>query len=89
MPKKVSRKNEFWVVCGREIGSASGWDQWDTFVIQLYNLVPHGAYAGPVSDCVSIDFERGLIETRDDEGVVTGSADLLDAISACPRAAAK
>ncbi len=80
----MSKEPSAWTICGRAIGTASGWDQADAFIIQLYDLVPHPAYTGPHADCVFFNFERGLIETHDNEGNVSASVDLIDAIRACP-----
>jgi len=75
-----------WIVCGRQIGSASGWDQADTFVIQLYDFEPGEGYVGPSGDCVAIDFENVTIETFDNAGERVISVDLIDAIAGCRRA---
>lgn len=74
-----------WTICGRSIGKATGWDQGDTFVMQIYGFQPHPLYTGPVDNgCVSFDFERGVIQTFGIEGDVVISADLIDSIKCCP-----
>ena len=73
-----------WTICGRVVGKSSGWDQSDTFAIQLYNFVGTPGYKGPIGECVTFHFERGLIETVDENGNIVESVDLIDAISACP-----
>lgn len=72
-----------WVICGRLIGKATGWDQADTFVITIYGLQPAPSYKGPVADCINVSFERGMIETYDEGGNVKESADLIDAVKDC------
>lgn len=73
-----------WIICGRRIGTATGWDQADTFSMQVYNLKPDPAYQGPVSDCVTFDFERGLAQSFTDTGDVASSVDIIEAIKECP-----
>lgn len=73
-----------WTVCGRIIGQATGWDMADTFAMQIYGLVPDAAYKGPVSDCINVDFEKGLIETYTDDGKVDQSVDMILSVADCP-----
>lgn len=72
-----------WVVCGRLIGRATGWDYPDIFDLQIYNFEPATGYAGPVADCVLFRFENGTIETFDDDGEVKESKDLIESIQGC------
>jgi hypothetical protein len=72
-----------WTVCGRVIGRATGWDHPDTFSMALYGFQPADDYKGPSDDTVVVHFERGLIESYDDEGNVTQSVDLIEAIKDC------
>jgi len=73
-----------WIICGRNIGTATGWDQADTWIMQIYNLVPHPNYKGPVSECISIDFESGFLETYNESGDLIERCDLLSSIADCP-----
>lgn len=77
-----------WIVCGRLIGRASGWDQSDTFAMMVYDLEGAASYAGPQGD-VLIDFQRGSIESFDADGNVLGSVDLISAISSTDVAESK
>jgi hypothetical protein len=78
-------KSKPWTVCGRAIGTATGWDQDDTFIVTFYNLVAGPGYTGPVGNTVSFNFEKGLIENYDDvAGTVVQSVDLISAIKDCP-----
>lgn len=72
-----------WPICGRIIGKATGWDQPDTWQIQLYGFVPASNYSGPIEEVICIDFERGEIEGYDEAGNITKKADLIDSISGC------
>jgi len=72
-----------WIVCGRKIGKATGWSVADTFTMHLYGLQPAPEYTGPVAECVTICFERGVIEVLDEDGNVTQSSDLIESIRAC------
>lgn len=82
---KAKPELQDWVICGRLIGQASGWDQADTWVLQLYDFVPHTDYRGPASDCVCFNFENGTIETFDDSGETLARSDLMDALANLPR----
>lgn len=73
-----------WIICGRLIGTATGWDQDDTFSMQVYGLKPDSAYQGPVADCVTFDFEKGLAQSFTDNGDVASSIDLIEAVKNCP-----
>jgi hypothetical protein len=73
-----------WVVCGRLIGQVDRRDYADTFSIQLYNLQPHPAYKGPIGECLSINFETGMIEAYDKNDKFVASSDLIDAVKDCP-----
>lgn len=74
-----------WTVCGRVIGTATGWDQQDTFCFSLYDFRPTKYYTGPVGEALHFDFTRGVIETLNDDGEITASADLITSIWACQR----
>lgn len=73
-----------WTICGRAIGKASGWDLADAFIMNVYDLKGASGYKGLVGECVTFDFEKGLIRTIDEAGNLTASVDLIDAIIACP-----
>jgi hypothetical protein len=74
-----------WVVCGRAIGTATGWDQADAFAMQLYDLRPAEGLSIPPGD-YTICFESGKIEGGWDaaSGEATISIDLIDAIKDLP-----
>lgn len=73
-----------WNLLGREIGTATGWDQADTFIVQLYDFVPASGVDLP-EGTLTIDFESGDAMTHDDEGNVTASKDLVSALAAVTR----
>lgn len=75
------KKNERlpWTVLGREIGTASGWDQADTFVMQLYDFEPAASVDLPPGT-LCINFETGLAETYDEDGKVLISKDIVLAL---------
>jgi hypothetical protein len=68
-----------WTVLGRVIGTATGWDQVDTFVMMLYDFEPAVDVDLPTGD-INIDFENGVVETFDDAGKVTSSKDIVLAL---------
>ena len=72
-----------WTECGRAIGEASGWDQGETFSLMLYNFVPAKGYTGPTGD-IRINFEKGTIETFNEDGSVSESVDLIGTIKHLP-----
>lgn len=69
-----------WELMGRLIGTATGWDQHDTWIMMLYDFEPLEGLALPSGD-VTFDFERGTATTYNDDGVATDVVDFLDAIS--------
>lgn len=72
-------------VCGRKIGTVTEWDQADTFAMQIYNFVPGPGWRGPsATDCLSLDFEKGLVQTWNENGPVE-SVDLVTALADCPQ----
>lgn len=68
-----------WTVLGREIGTATGWDQADTFVMQLYDFQPAENVDLPAGT-LCINFESGVAETYDDDGKVLISKDIVLAL---------
>lgn len=80
MAKAKKPKQIEWTVLGRSIGTASGWDQADTFSMMLYDFEPTQGVDLPAGT-LCIDFESGLAETYDDAGNVVTSQDLVLAIS--------
>lgn len=72
-----------WTVLGRVIGTATDWDQADTYVLQLYNFVPAVGVDLP-DGCVTIGLESGKVESFDDKGRVIASKDLIDAVKHLP-----
>lgn len=72
-----------WIVCGRKVGRATGWDQNDTFALMLYGFHPAEEYKGPSGD-VLFRFENGTIESFNRDGTVKESCDLIEAIRHLP-----
>jgi len=72
-----------WEILGRIIGTATAWDQADTFVMQLYDFEPAVDINLP-SGCLCIDFESGIAEIYDDEGKPLITCDLVAAIAHIP-----
>lgn len=68
-----------WTVLGRVIGTATGWDQADTFVMMLYEFEPADDVDLLAGD-INIDFEKGVVEAFDDEGNVTSTKDIVLAL---------
>lgn len=74
-----------WVVCGRKIGTGTGWDQSDNFALMIYDFEPVEGCSLPKADCITIHFEHGTVETHKDDGEVDVSVDLIDAIKDLPK----
>lgn len=73
-----------WVIMGRAIGTASSWDQVDTWEIVLYDFTPAGGVALPTGD-VNFNFETGLATTYSDSGTIIETVDIVDAIAHLPQ----
>ena len=76
-----------WIILGRVIGTATGWDQTDTFAVNLYNFEPANGVSIPAADCLSIQFEDGLAKIYSDDGKILRSIDIITAIAHLPRVA--
>ena len=77
------RKKTPWVVCGRNIGTATGWDQVGDFILYLYDFEPRPGSKLPDAD-ISVDFRRGKICSFDDDGKVVVELDLVDTLRDLP-----
>ncbi len=53
-------------VLGREIGTYTGWDQADTFAIQIYNFEPAEEIDLPFTANLTIDFGTGKVTWFDE-----------------------
>lgn len=73
-----------WEVMGRIVGTASGWDQVDTFAMMLTDFVPAAGVVLPKGD-VTFDFEKGLVTLYSDSGTIIETVDIIDAISHLPQ----
>lgn len=80
----TTQKRIEWTVLGRVIGTATGWDQADTFVIGLYDFEPAENVKLPETDCLWIDFESGTAQTFDEGGNVETSHDIVAALAPLP-----
>ena len=76
----AKQKRTAWNVLGRKIGTATGWDEVDTFILQLYDFEPANNVDLPKAT-LRINFENGKVETYDDEGKVLTSHDLLTSLN--------
>lgn len=80
----MSRERTEWTILGRKIGTATGWDQADTLIMQVYDFEPSEGVDLPTSDCIMFDFEHGTAETYDDAGNTLVSKDLVAALAGLP-----
>lgn len=70
-----------WSVAGRVIGSATGWDSSDTFVMCLYDFEPHPDVRLPSAEFLTVDFENGYFETFNEDGTLATRADLVTVLA--------
>ena len=68
------------IILGRVIGTATGWDQFDTFGLQLNDFEPAEGVEIPAGDCLAIHFEIGAFDVFNNDGEIIASGDLLSAI---------
>lgn len=68
-------------VLGRKVGSATGWDQADTFCMSLYDFEPAAGVNLPEAEFMNFNFETGTAETFDEDGDVTFTADLVTVLA--------
>jgi hypothetical protein len=73
---------------GRVVGTGTGWDQADTFVMQIYDFEPAAKANLPKTDCLTINFEDGTAETYTEEGLVMFTADLVTVLAGLKRTGA-
>jgi hypothetical protein len=74
------------IVLGRNIGTAAGWDQVGDWMMCLYHFVAVDCLSIPLGD-LTVDFDGGNFEIVDDYGNVTFSADIIETLSKMPRPA--
>ncbi len=74
-------------VLGRILGTHTGWDLADTDSFQFYDFLPADGVVIPATDCLFVDFSKGLYEAYfgDDIGA---RGDLIDALKDLPRSEA-
>lgn len=77
----MSRTRTDWPILGRNVGTATGWDQQDTFVITIYEFEPNSKYPKLLKGDVTVDFEKGTMELYDDNGDITNSVDLVGVLN--------
>ena len=75
-----------WVLLGRKVGKASGWDEGGDFGIMLYDFEPNEGVQLPSGD-VHFDFEKGTVEKYDEDGNVVEWVDLIVALANVPAVA--
>lgn len=67
-------------VLGRNIGTATGWDEIGNQDIMLYDFIPNSRFNLPRGD-LGVLFEAGLFETYDDDGTVTSTQDMIEVLA--------
>ena len=76
-----------WVICGRVAGTATGWDQSDTFAITIYDFEPAPGVNIPATECLNIDYESGKIEVYGGDTWIelVWTGDLIEALGAAAK----
>lgn len=72
----MSRERNPVSVVGRQIGTATGWDQMGDWAIVLYEFEPYEGFDMPIAD-LFVDYENGKFQNFDDKGNETENKDLL------------
>lgn len=75
-----------WKVLGRVIGTVTGWDQADRFIIELHDFKPAKGVSIKKAECLCIDFESGCAIIYDDNGQEVYNWDLIMALRNLPLA---
>lgn len=65
---------------GRLVGSATGWDQIDTFQVSLYDFIPAEGINLPKTEFLTIDYESGKASTFNEAGERVFEADLISVL---------
>jgi hypothetical protein len=74
-----------WMVLGRTIGTATGWDG-DMEPMIIYDFIPYKEVKLPHGD-LSIDFMKGLFITYDPDGNEVQSLDMIEILMTLPKEA--
>lgn len=72
------------IILGRNIGTSTGWDLADTDSFQFYGFEPLDGVTIPATDCLFVDFGKGIYETYAGDDVAS-RGDLLDVMKDLPR----
>lgn len=80
----MQERHEY-VVLGRIIGTAAGWDQVGDWSINFYEFEPAPGVPLPVAEALFFDSETGLFEAYDDAGNVVFHQDAIVTLLAVPK----
>jgi hypothetical protein len=82
----MTQRNET-KVCGRIIGTDTGWDEVMDFVVAFYDFEPAHGVDLPKCSCLCVDYISGTFEVQNDEDQSDGPQhDLLDMLTKLPNA---
>lgn len=73
------------IVLGRKIGTCTGWDMIDSFVVGFIDFTPAKGVNIPGGD-ICVDYEKGLWLIYNEDGEVRQMGDLIEALKNAPRA---
>lgn len=73
------------IILGRMIGTHTGWDHVDTASFIFYDFEPVSEFNGSLiaQGSIYVDYDLGKIEAYDDDGKVTYTIDIIEAIQNC------
>lgn len=77
----MTDKREPCSILGRYIGTATGWDQTDDWALCFYYFEPYEGFHATKAETLNVDFEKGVIQSIDDEGVIIYEADMLETLN--------
>lgn len=80
----MAEDRDEWKILGRNLGTATGWDQTNMISLVAYDFIPH---CGIPLDAgvVTFDLERGYATYYGDDGNEIKTIDLITALANIPR----
>lgn len=64
-------------ICGRIVGTYTGWDYFGDCAYGFYDFVPNAACNIPACSCLFVNYESGQLESQNDAGNSEWGVDLI------------
>jgi len=55
------------ILCGRKVGTYTGWDQFDGASFQFYDFEPGSGVTIPATPCLTVCYDSGVVECMNDD----------------------